>query len=55
MIEEQLVGLDSEDHIETVKAPLQQVEGEEGLAGSELVQEVTQLTQEETNNTSNNL
>ena len=55
MIEEQLVGLDSEDHIETVKAPLQQVEGEERLARSELVQAVTQLTQEETNNTSNNL
>ena len=55
MIKEQLVRLDSEDHIEGVEASLQQVEGEERLAGSELVQAVTQLAQEETNNTSNNL
>ena len=55
MIKEQLVGLDGEDHIEGVEAPLQQVEGEETLAGNELVQPVTQLAQEETNNTSNNL
>ena len=55
VIKEQLVGLDGEDHIEGVEAPLQQVEGEETLAGNELVQPVTQLAQEETNNTSNNL
>ena len=55
MIKEQLVRLDSEDHIEGVEASLQQVEGEERLAGSQLVQAVTQLAQEETNNTSNNL
>ena len=55
MIKEQLVRLDSEDDIECVEASLQQVESRERLAGSDLVQAVTQLAQEETNNTSNNL
>ena len=55
MIEETLVSLYNEDDIESVEASLHEVERGERLARNVAVNQVTQLTQQQTNNTSNNL
>ena len=55
VIEEQLINLYNEDDIESVEASLHEVERGERLARNEAVNKVTQLTQQQTNNTSSNL